>query len=362
VRISTTLEAALDAPMAQHDRSDVKAVRIAKPGVENYVYEDAPDPSPGPGEVLVRVKAVALNHLEAWAAKAPATTWDPPRILGADVAGVVEAVGPGVRSTQPGAEVMLHPGVSCGVCDRCLDGEDNLCAQYRLIGQGRDGGMAEFVVVPQANVMAKPDTMSFEEAASVPLVFTTALHMIVTRGHLQYGETVLVNAAGSGVGVAAIQVAKLHGARVIASASTDQKLTKARDLGADETINYATHDLAEEARRLTGGRGVEMVVENVGTEIFEKSIVALARNGRVVTCGATAGNKATFDVTRFFLAQKTIYGSFMGTKAEMLHAVPRFAEGSYRAVVDRVYPLKEARDAVSRMLQREQFGKIVLVP
>lgn len=342
----------------------MKAVRIHQPGrVENYVYEDAPEPTAGPGQVLVRVRAVALNHLEAWAAKAPPTVrYESPRILGADVAGVVEAVGEGVAGIVADAEVMLHPGVSCGVCAACLDGTDNLCPQYRLLGQGRDGGMAELVAAPAANVFAKPANLSFEEAASVPLVFTTALHMILTRAHLRYGETVLVNAAGSGVGVAAIQVTKLHGARVIASAGSDGKLAKARELGADDVINYTTQDLAEEARRLTGGRGVDMVVENVGAEIFEKSIRALARNGRVVTCGATAGNDATFNVTRFFLAQQTIYGSFMGTKAELLRYLPCFADGRLRPVVDAVFPLREAQQAVARLLHREQFGKIVLVP
>lgn len=342
----------------------MKAVRLHQPGsADNYTYEDAPDPVAGPGQVLVRVKAVALNHLEAWAAKAPPSVrYDAPRILGADVAGVVEALGDGVASTAPGAEVMLHPGVSCGVCERCLGGDDNLCAHYRLIGQGRDGGMAELVVVPAANVMPKPAKLTFEEAASVPLVFTTALHMILTRAHLRFGETVLVNAAGSGVGVAAIQVAKLHGARVIASAGSDEKLAKARELGADDCINYTTHDLAEEARKLTGGAGVDMVVENVGAEIMEKSIRALGRNGRVVTCGATAGNDATFNVSRFFLSQQTIYGSFMGTKAEMLRYLPCFEDGRLRPVVDAVYPLRDAVRAVSRLLQREQFGKIVLVP
>jgi NADPH:quinone reductase-like Zn-dependent oxidoreductase len=343
----------------------MKAARIHEPGsADNYIYEDAPDPQAGPGEVLVRVKAVALNHLEAWAAKTPAAKvqYPAPRILGADVAGVVEAVGDGVRSTQPGAEVMLHPGVSCGVCEQCLGGNDNLCAGYHLLGQGRDGGLAELVAVPAANVFPKPANLSFEEAASIPLVFTTALHMILTRAHLRYGETVLVNAAGSGVGVAAIQVAKLHGARVIASAGSDAKLEKARLLGADEGINYTTQGLAEEARRLTGGRGVDMVVENVGAEIMEQSIRALARNGRVVTCGATAGNDATFNVTRFFLSQQTIYGSFMGTKAELLHYAPCFADGRLKPVVDQVFPLREISTAVSRLMHREQFGKIVLVP
>ncbi|MEX2247376.1 MAG: zinc-binding dehydrogenase [Dehalococcoidia bacterium] len=342
----------------------MKAVRLHHPGsAANYVYEDAPDPAAGPGEVLVRVRAVALNHLEAWAAKAPPSVrYDAPRILGADVAGVVEAAGPGVTSVATGAEVLLHPGVSCGVCERCLNGEDNLCGQYRLLGQGRDGGMAELVTAPAANVVPKPANLSFEEAASIPLVFTTALHMILTRARLRYGETVLVNAAGSGVGVAAIQIAKLHGARVIASAGSDDKLAKARELGASDCINYTTHDLAEEARRLTENRGVDMVVESVGAEVMEKSIRALARNGRVVTCGATAGNAATFNISRFFLSQQAIYGSFMGTKAELLRYLPCFADGRLRPVVDAVFPLHEAARAVERLLRREQFGKIVLTP
>ncbi|HYM15381.1 MAG TPA: zinc-binding dehydrogenase [Dehalococcoidia bacterium] len=342
----------------------MKAVRLHQPGnAANYVYEDAPDPATGPGDVLVRVRAVALNHLEAWAAKAPpGVHYEQPRILGADVAGVVAAAGGGVAAITVGDEVMVHPGVSCGTCERCLSGSDNLCPRYHLLGQGRDGGMAELVAVPAANVFPKSPNLSFEEAASIPLVFTTALHMIVTRAGLRYGETVLVNAAGSGVGVAATQVARLHGARVIASAGSDAKLAKARELGAHETINYATHDLAEEARRLTDGRGVDMVVENVGGETMEKSVKALARNGRVVTCGATAGNDATINVTRLFLSQQTIYGSFMGTKGELLHAMPRFADGSLRPVVDAVFPLSEAPRAVARMLDREQFGKIVLVP
>lgn len=342
----------------------MKAVRVHQPGsADSYVYEDAPDPVAGPGEVVVRVRAVALNHLEAWVAKAPPSVrYDGPRILGSDVAGVVESVGPGVAAAVAGSEVMVHPGVSCGSCEACLGGADNLCPQYRLVGQGRDGGMAELVVVPAANIFSKPAHLTFEEAASIPLVFTTALHMILTRAQLRFGETVLVNAAGSGVGVAAIQVVKLHGGRVIASAGSDVKLAKANELGADAGINYTTHDLAEEARRLTDGRGVDMVVEHVGGEIMEKSIKALARNGRVVTCGATVGNSATFNVSRFFLSQQTIYGSFLGTKAELLRYLPCFADGRLRPVVDATFPLREAPRAVARLLQREQFGKIVLVP
>jgi NADPH:quinone reductase-like Zn-dependent oxidoreductase len=342
----------------------MKAVRMHESGgVDKFVYEETPDPEPSHNEVLVRVKACALNHLEAWAAKAPPGTAFPrPRILGSDVAGIVEALGGAVSGWEAGAPVMLHPGISCHQCEACLNGRDNLCSSYRLVGQGSDGGLAELVAVPAVNLIPKPENLSFEEAASIPLTFVTAWHLILTRAGLRRGETVLVNAAGSGVGVAAIQVAKLHGARVIASAGSQPKLDKARELGADEVVNYNTQDLAEEVRRLTGGRGVDLVVENVGGVIFEASLRALARDGRLVTCGATAGSDATLNVTRLFLQHQTVLGSFMGTKGELLAAIPYFASGHLKPVVDRVYPLSEIRKAVQRMLNREQFGKIVLVP
>jgi NADPH:quinone reductase-like Zn-dependent oxidoreductase len=271
-------------------------------------------------------------------------------------------VGSAVSGVEVGSEVMLQPGVSCGLCRACLGGRDNMCLQYRLLGQGRDGGLAEFVAVPPESLIAKPENLSFEEAASVPLVFLTAWHMLITRAQLRHGETVLVNAAGSGVGTAGIQIAKLAGARVIASAGSEPKLAKARELGADDTVNYSTSDLAEEVRRLTDGRGVDVVFEHVGGELFEASVRALARDGRLVTCGATAGNQATLSITQFFMSHQTLLGSFMGTKAELMEVVPYLRTGQLRPVVDRVYPLSEIRAAVQRMLDREQFGKIVLVP
>ena len=342
----------------------MKAVRMHESGgVDKFVYEEVPDPQLSHNEVLVRVKGCALNHLEAWAAKMPpGTAFPKPRILGSDVAGVVEALGDSVTGWEVGASVMLHPGISCHRCEACFNARDNLCPSYGLLGQGFDGGLAELVAVPAANLIPKPENLSFEEAASLPLTFVTAWHMIVSRAALRRGETVLVNAAGSGVGVAAIQVAKLHGARVIASAGSQPKLDKARELGADEAVNYTTHDLGEEVRRLTGGRGVDVVVEHVGGDIFEASVQALARDGRLVTCGTTAGPKATLNVARLFMGHQAILGSFMGTKAELLAAVPHFASGELRPVVDRVYPLSQTREAVQRMLDRAQFGKIVLAP
>ena len=293
----------------------------------------------------------------------PGTRFPKPRIAGSDVAGVVEAMGDAVAGVEVGAKVMLQPGVSCGVCRACLSGRDNRCRSYSILGQGVwDGGFAELVKAPAANIIPMPENLSFEEAASIPLVFVTAWHMLLTRAGLQRGETVLVNAAGSGVGIAAVQIAKLWGARVIASAGSDAKLEKAKALGADEGINYTTADLAQEAQRLTDGRGVDVVFEHVGGDVFVKSVQALARNGRLVTCGATAGPGGSFNIMAFFIREQAILGSFMGTKAELLQAMPYFRSGELRPVVDSVFPLRELGQAVAKMASRDVFGKIVVVP
>ena len=343
----------------------MKAVRMHESGgVEKFVYEDAPDPVIAANEALVRVKGCALNHLEVWATVMPTgTTFPRPRILGSDVAGVVEAVGDAVSGVKVGSKVMLQPGVSCGICEACLAGVDNRCRSYSILGQGPwDGGFAELIKIPPANVIPMPENLSFEEAASIPLVFVTAWHMLVTRAGLQRNETVLVNAVGSGVGIAAAQIAKLLGARVIASAGSDAKLEKARTLGADEGINYNSGDLGQETLRLTDGRGVDVVFEHIGGEIFDKSVQALARSGRLVTCGVTAGQTASFSIRPFFMRQQSFLGSFMGTKSELLGMMPYFRSGQLRPVVDRVYPLSEVQAAIRQLASRDHFGKIVLVP
>ena len=343
----------------------MKAVRMHESGgADKLVYEDAPDPVIVANEVLVRVKACALNHLEVWSTMMPPGSRFPkPRIAGSDVAGVVEVVGDAVAGVEAGAKVMLQPGVSCGVCRACLSGRDNRCRSYGLLGQGVwDGGFAELVKAPAANVIPMPDNLSFEEAASIPLVFVTAWHMLLSRAGLQRGETVLVNAVGSGVGIAAVQIAKLWGARVIASAGSDAKLEKAKALGADEGINYTTADLAQEAQRLTDGRGVDVVFEHVGGDVFVKSVQALARNGRLVTCGATAGPGGSLNIMALFVREQAILGSFMGTKAELLQAIPYFQSGELRPVVDSVFPLRELGQAVAKMASRDVFGKIVVAP
>ena len=257
---------------------------------------------------------------------------------------------------------MVQPGVSCGHCEACLSGRDNLCREYDMIGYRRNGGYAELVAVPGANLIPKPPELSWEEAAALPLVTVTAWHMLVTRAGVQPGEDVLVHAAGSGVGSVAIQIAKLRGARVITTASSDEKLAKARELGADETINYTRDDWPKEVRRVTGRRGVDVVVEHTGAATWPGSISSLKNNGRLVTCGATSGFDARTDLRQVFFRHLTLLGSFMGSKAELLEAMKFVAQGKIRAVVDRVFPLSEARQAHELMENRGQFGKIVLHP
>ena len=254
----------------------------------------------------------------------------------------------------------MQPGVSCGHCAECLQGRDNFCRDYDMLGYRRDGGYAEFVAVPAVNVIPKPASLTWEEAAALPLVTVTAWHMLVTRAQVQPGEDVLIHAAGSGVGSIGIQIAKLRGARVIATAGSDDKLAKAKELGADEVINYRNEDWPKEVKRLTGRRGVDVVFEHTGAATWEGSIVSLKNNGRLVTCGATSGYDAHTDIRQVFYRHLTILGSFMGTKGELLEAMKFVERGSIRAVVDQSMPLAEARRAHELMEDRAQFGKLVL--
>jgi NADPH:quinone reductase-like Zn-dependent oxidoreductase len=330
-------------------------------GPEVLEYTDRPDPSFNAGQVLVEVKACALNHLDVWARKGlPGIQIPLPHILGNDIAGIVRSVGELVTWVKPGDEVMLHPGVSCGHCIECLSGRDNLCREYAILGYLRDGGYAEFVAAPGVNVIPKPKSLSWEEAAALPLVTVTAWHMLVTRANVQPGEDVLVHAAGSGVGSIAIQIAKLRGARVIATASTDDKLAKAKELGADDVLNYSNAGWPKEVRRLTNKKGVDVVFEHTGAATWPGSIASLKTNGRLVTCGATSGYAAETDIRQVFYRHLTILGSFMGSKAELLEAMKFVVAGKIKAVVDLVLPLQDARRAHELMEDRAQFGKIVL--
>jgi NADPH:quinone reductase-like Zn-dependent oxidoreductase len=332
-------------------------------GPEVLEYADVPDPRIRADEVLIEVKACALNHLDIFVRGGlPGIEIPLPHILGNDIAGVVREVGELVTWTKPGDEVMVNPGVSCGHCDACLSGEDNLCREYDIMGYRRNGGYAELVAVPGVNIVPKPPELSWEEAAALPLVTVTAWHMLVTRVNVQPGETVLVHAAGSGVGSIAIQIAKLRGARVITTASTGEKLEKARELGADEAINYTQADWPKEVRRLTDRKGVDVVVEHTGAATWPGSISSLKNNGRLVTCGATSGYDARTDLRQVFYRHLNILGSFMGSKAELLEALKFVREGKIRAVVDRVLPLSEARQAHEVIENRAHFGKVVLKP
>jgi len=332
-------------------------------GPEVLQYREVADPQIKADEILVEVRACALNHLDVWVRTGlPGIKIPLPHILGNDIAGIVRAAGELVTSVKAGDEVMIQPGVSCRQCAECLSGRDNMCEYYDIIGYRRDGGYAQLVAVPGVNAIPKPKNLGWAEAAALPLVTLTAWHMLVARAQLRPGEDVLIHAAGSGVGSIGIQIAKLHGARVIATASSAEKLAKARELGADDGIDYTRDDWAKEVRRLTNGRGVDVVFEHTGAATWPGSIISLKKGGRLVTCGATSGFDARTDLRHVFYRHLTILGSMMGSKADLLTAMRFIETGQIRAVVDRTLPLSEARTAHQLMEDRAQFGKLVLVP
>jgi NADPH:quinone reductase-like Zn-dependent oxidoreductase len=339
----------------------MKAVRFHAHGdPEVLQYEDAPDPVPAPGRAIVRVHACALNHLDLWQRRGLDRVRIPlPHISGSDVAG--EVVDAGGGPVAAAARVLLQPGLSCGTCAHCRAGRDNLCADYQVLGYVSDGGYAELLSVPTENLIPIPSHISFVDAAAFPLTFLTAWHMLMTRAGLQPGETVLVLAAGSGVGQAAIQIAKLHGARVFATAGPDKR-SRAKEIGADEVFDHYAEDFAKRTRALTEGRGADVVIEHVGEATWERSVRALARGGRLVTCGATTGHDGAIDLRHLFARQLSLLGSYMGRKPELARAATLFFEGKLKPVIDEVMPLSEAQAAQRRLEDRSQFGKIVLRP
>ena len=342
----------------------MKAIRFHQHGgPEVLQYEDAPDPKVQANEVLVRVRACALNHLDIWL-RGGVPEWQIPlpHILGADISGEVADVGSLVTRVKPGDRVLLAPGVSCGQCEMCFQGLDSACRQFAVMGVFNDGGYAEYVKATEMNVFAIPGDLTFDEAAAVPLVFLTAWHMLVMRAGLKPGEEVLVIGAGSGVGSAAVQVAKLLGARVIATAGADWKLEKAQDLGADELINHRRQLIGEEVKRLTGKRGVDVVVDHVGAAVWDACFESLATYGRLVTCGMTTGAELKIDGQKLYGRQRTILGSFMGGKGELAAVLKFIAQRKLQAVIDSVFPLPEAAAAQQKMEGREFFGKILLHP
>jgi NADPH:quinone reductase-like Zn-dependent oxidoreductase len=340
----------------------MKAIVYAEHGGPEVLrYMDVPEPTIGAGEVLVRVRACALNHLDLWLRQGvPSMKIPLPHIPGSDIAGEVVRVGEGAPNVRGGERVMLQPGISCGQCEKCLAGDDNLCKSYRIFGEMVDGGCAEYVKAPAVNCVPIPEGLSFEAAAAFPLVSLTAWHMLISRARLKPGESVLVLAAGSGVGSAAIQIAKASGAWVIATAGSEAKLAKARELGADETINHSTQKIATEVKRLTGRRGVDVVFEHVGEATWNESIRSLVSGGRLVTCGATTGFSGAIDIRYLFFRQISLLGSFMGSKADLLAAVEFLKRGLLKPVIDVVMPLEKCAEAHRRLENSEQFGKIVL--
>lgn len=340
----------------------MKAVRIHQHGgPEVLQLEDVPEVSFKANEVLIRVRACALNRLDVWMrAGIPGLRIPMPHILGSDIAGEVVAIGDLCERVKPGQRVLLCPALSCRQCTQCVSGHDNECPRYTLFGAGVPGGYRELMPAPEYAVIPIPDDLGFEEAAAAPLVFLTAWHMLFGRARLQPAEEVLVLAASSGVGQAAIQLAKLFHCRVISTAGAEDKMAKARELGADEVINHHTQDIAAEVKRLTHRRGVDVVFEHVGEATWRKSLASLAPGGRLVTCGATTGYDVRLDIRHLFSKQQSLLGSFMGTMGE-LHRVLRFVFAKkVRPVIDSVYPLAEARAAHERLEGKEHFGKIVL--
>jgi len=329
-------------------------------GLDAIQVETVPDPVVGDQEALIEVRACALNHMDLWARKGiPGFNFPLPLVPGCDIAGVVRQA-PG---WEPGTEVVIQPVVSCGICDRCLEGKENLCEKFGIIGETQDGGCAELVVVPAANLVKKPSNLTFSEAAAYPLTMLTAWHMLVTRGGVKHGQTVLVHAAGSGVGSAAVQIAALFGATVIATAGSKEKCENALALGAHHAINYREDEKWwRTARALNNGTGMDLVVEHVGKATFDGSLRALRAGGSLVTCGATTGAVFPVAINRVFFKNLNIIGSTMGTKAELHALSEHVARGELKPVVDRILPLDAIHEAHRVLENREAFGKIVITP
>src|SRR5436305_8127801 len=342
----------------------MKAARIDEHGgPEVLQYEEIPEPKIKANQVLIRVRACALNHLDLFVrAGIPGMKFPMPHILGSDIAGEVVECGELCERVKPGWRVLLAPGQSCRQCEQCLTGNDTSCRRFTMFGYAIDGGKPELLAAPEYSAIQIPDEMNFEEAAATPLVFLTAWHMLMGRARLQPGEDVLVLAASSGVGSAAIQIAKMFQCRVIATAGGEQKLAKARELGADHAIDHYQQDISAEVKKITGKRGVDVVVEHVGVATWSKSLESLAPVGRLVTCGATTGFDAKVDLRFLFSKQWSLLGSFIGTMGELHHVLKFVFRKQIRPVIDAVYPLSEIRSAHERLEDKEQFGKIVVKP
>jgi NADPH:quinone reductase-like Zn-dependent oxidoreductase len=340
----------------------MKAVRLHTYGRPEVLrYEEVPDPVPRRDQVLVRVRACAMNHLDLWVRKG--TTNSPlPHIPGSDIAGEIVEVGEYVGGFEKGQRVLLAPMSFCNHCEQCSAGRQNMCREFTVLGNGVDGGNCELIAVPAINVIPIPDNLGFDEAASVPLVFLTAYHMLTGRASIRPGQTVLILGANSGVGMAAIQIAKLFNARVITTAGNEAKIEKALGLGADYVINHYVHKISEEVKKITERQGVDIVVEHVGAATWGESLKSLKSGGTLVTCGATTGPDAGIDLRFLYSKQFNVLGSYMGTMGELHEVLKHVFRGNVSPVIDRTFPLEEVRAAHEYMEASEMFGKIVLKP
>lgn len=330
-------------------------------GTENLKFvEDFPVPEPKEDEVLIKVKAVALNHLDIWVRMgALAVKPELPHVLGSDVSGVVVGKGSLVKNFKEGDEVIVAPGLSCGVCYDCQSGNDNHCRYYDILGLKSKGGYAEFLSVPARNLIPKPKNLSFEEAASYPLTFLTVWNALVKKAELKPHHRVLIWGGSSGVGVAGIQIAKLFGAYVIATAGSEEKLRKCRELGADEVIHHYEEDVVSRVREMVR-EGVDVAVDHVGSQTFRKSVESLRKGGKLVFFGTTTGNLAEIDIRYIFVREVSLQGVYMGSRADLFKITELFERGLLKPVVDKVFPLKEAREAHRYLEASEHFGKVVL--
>ncbi len=332
-------------------------------GVDVLQLEEVADPQPGPGEVLLEIGACALNRLDVDVREGISRfPVEPPFILGLEVAGRIAALGEGVEGWEVGDRAMPYLLGTCGTCRFCRTGRESLCLAPGFISFATSGGYAELLACPAAQLMRLPDELTDEAAAALQIAFGTAWHMLFTRGGLRAGETVMINSVGSGIGSAAVQLAHLAGATVIGNASSAEKLARAAELGMDHGIDHATEDVVAEVMRLTDGRGVDLVFEHVGGELFQKGLDSLGKDGRLVICGGHSGEVVPFDIIPFFRMQKSIIGSFVYTRTEVEACLELARQGKITPLVYKTFPLSEAREAMATMERREHFGKIVLRP
>lgn len=339
------------------------AVFFKRGGLDVLKYQDVPDPKPGPGEVVIRVRACGVNHLDIYTREGSHGVKAPlPHIGGLEPAGEIAAVGPGVYDLTIGERVLVGAFTSDGTCEYCLSGNDNLCVNRKIVGVSIDGGFAEYLAVPASAVVKLPENVSFVQAAAIPAAFGTAFHMLKFRARVKPGEWVLVLAVGSGVGSAAVQVAKYLGAKIIATSSSDDKLAMAQQLGADHVINYARDPLFQhKVREITNGRMVDVVFEHVGQTTWKQSIASLRATGRLVTCGGSSGRWGETDIWSVFWLQLSLLGSNGCTHREFYELLDLFGQGAFHAVVDRTFPLSETAAAQQYLIERRQFGKVVIV-